>query len=78
MVQSAEVSCSTSVRASRRGRMEKYLYRQGSQRYAGTPRKRQANDKPVATCSGAIRFTSWFPQIGQCSRKESLSGIKRA
>lgn len=47
--------------------MEKYLYRQGSQRNAGIRRKRHRNAVKELTYSGEIRFSERFPQIGQCA-----------
>ena len=58
--------------------MEKYLYRQGSQRNAGMRRFRQTNPNSEFTCSGAMRFRAGFPQMGQWACTESLKDIRRA
>ncbi len=78
--QSAEAARtgSSSGSISRMGRAEKYLYRQGSQRNAGTPSSRQTMPSALCTCSGEMRFNSRLPQTGQCARNVSLSAINRA
>ena len=58
---------SSSGSISRMGRIEKYLYRQGSQRTAGTPSNRQTMPSALCTCSGEMRFNSRLPQTGQCA-----------
>jgi hypothetical protein len=60
------------------GKIEKYLYRQGSQRYAGIDSARHKNAKVASTCSAAMRFKSGFPQIGQCACSASVSVMARA
>ena len=60
------------------GRAEKNLCRQGSHRNAGIPSIRQSIEITPGTCSGAMRFTSVFPQISQCAYSMWLSGLGRA
>src|SRR3981189_3415032 len=61
-----------------KGKMEKYLYRQGSQRNAGMCRCRQRNLNMESTCSGEMRFRARLPQIGQWAWSELLKDISRA
>src|SRR5882672_10191299 len=50
-----------------KGRMEKNLWRQGSQRREGKPSTRPTMPMNPGTCSGAMRFNSKLPQIEQCA-----------
>jgi hypothetical protein len=61
-----------------KGKTEKYLYRQGSQRNAGTRKFRQTKPSTESTFSGAIRFRAELPQIGQWACSELLRVINRA
>jgi len=62
----------------RRGLIEKNLWRQGSQRNAGSPRMRPRNAVIPGTCSAEIRCNSRLPQIPQCAYKNVRNGINRA
>jgi hypothetical protein len=56
--QSAELISANSLSLVRYGRIEKYLCRQGSQRYAGTDSHRHKNADAPLTCSAEMRFSS--------------------
>jgi hypothetical protein len=49
------------------GLIEKNLWRQGSQRNAGSPRIRPRNAVTPGTCSAEMRCNSRLPQIPQCA-----------
>jgi len=48
-----------------KGKIEKYLYRQGAQRNAGMRSFRQRIPNKEFTCSDEMRFRAGLPQIGQ-------------
>jgi len=60
------------------GRMEKNLWRHGSQRKDGKPRMRPRNPVGPGTYSGEIRLRSKFPQMAQCAYFHWLNGTERA
>src|SRR5256885_12109297 len=60
------------------GRIEKNLWRQGSQRKEGKPRMRPKNPIGPGTYSGAIRLRSKLPQMAQCAYFHRLNGTERA
>src|SRR5881394_2116909 len=60
------------------GRIEKNLWRQGSQRKEGKPRMRPKNPIGPGTYSGAIRLSSKLPQMAQCAYFHRLNGTERA
>jgi hypothetical protein len=62
----------------RNGLIEKNLWRQGSQRSAGSPKRRPTFAVTPGTCSAEMRCNSRLPQIPQCAYKNVRNGISRA
>ena len=76
---SYSMGVTSALRSSRNmGSTEKNLFRQGSQRNAGTRKTRPRMDAIPGTCSAEIRCNSRLPQIPQCAWNKFRNGTVRA